>query len=707
MTGLDQRSGWKVLRDFFVQLFVGGIVLSVTIWLTPGIGANRPGYVLVATLVYAVVGAILRPLLLAVSRPFGWVGAILLALFANATVMAVTLWLTPGIVADRLLSVVTASWIFSMVAAAMSWLLVADSDELFVDRLVRDGRRAAGQVAASDVPGVVFIQIDGLPGPVLDQGIKAGTLPTLARWVRSGSHQWSEWDVQVPSTTPVSQAGLLHGYSEDMPAFRWYEKALGRLLVANHPPDAALMEGRISDGAGLLAGGGWSISNLFSGDADHRVMVMSSMSRGVEGLGPAASFASFLVRESGFGRSMVLTVGEMVKELYQRRLQRVRRIEPRMHRGKDFVVLRGATNVMLRDLNTALLVQGMMSGAPTLYADYVDYDEVAHHAGILRSESLRSVEGVDRTLAVLEAAAERAPRPYRFVVVSDHGQSQGATFRQRYGTRLEDVVRELMGGTAGVLAATEAVEGWGPVNAALGQLMAQSGRLAAFTRRRMAAHEVDGAAALGAAAGEYEAVNAAVATSGGDDLVVVGSGNLGGIWFTGINGQLAAEDLAERFPGMVRALVAHPGVGFVVVNSRDVGPMALGKEGVHYLATGEVDGTSPIARFGPDAVADFARAVQFRNAPDIYLNSLYDANLDEVAAFEELVGCHGGIGGWQTRAVLVHPADWEIDRDLLGESGRLHGAETVHRQLVRWLERAGTRPVGLGPTRKRDEVPRS
>lgn len=705
MTPLDRRSGWG-LRDLVVQLVAGYVVLFATIWLTPGIRASRPGDVLVAALVYAVVGALLRPLLLAISRPFGWVGAILLALLANVTVMGFTLWLSPGIVADRPLAVITASWVFSVAAAALSWLLVADSDQLFVDRLVRDGRRAAGVVTPTDVPGVVFIQIDGLPGPVLDQGIKSGTLPTLARWIRGGSHRWVEWDVQVPSTTPVSQAGLLHGHNEDMPAFRWYEKALGRLVVANHPPDAALMEGRISNGAGLLAGGGWSIGNLFSGDADHRVMVMSSMSRGVQGVGPAASFASFLVRESGFGRSMVLMLGEMVKELYQRRVQRLRRIEPRMHRGRDFLVLRGATNVMLRDLNTALLVQGMMSGAPTLYADYVDYDEVAHHAGILRSESLRSVEGVDRTLAVLAAAAASAPRPYRFVVISDHGQSQGATFRQRYGTKLEDVVRELMGGSAGVLAATEAVEGWGPVNAALGQLMAQSGRLAAFTRRRMAAHEVGGASELGAAADEYVAVNAAVGGAGGDDLVVVGSGNLGGIWFTAIPGQLAAEDLAERFPGMLRALVAHPGIGFVVVRSREVGPMALGKEGVHYLATGDVDGKSPIAGFGPEALADFARAVQFRNAPDIYLNSLYDDNLDEVAAFEELVGCHGGVGGWQTRGVLVHPADWAVDPDLLGGSGRLHGAETVHQQLVRWLERAGTRPVGLAPTRQRDEVPR-
>lgn len=705
MSALGRTSGWRVLRDAVVHVIAGVVVLSLTLWLTPGISVSGAWGLVIAVLVYVVVGALLRPLLVRATGPLGWVGAILLALFANAIVMAATLGLSPGIDSDGWVSVLVASWIFSMVAAALSWLLVADSDAAFVERLVKDARRAAGDVAPTEVPGVVFIQIDGLPGPVLDQGIKSGRMPTLARWVRSGSHEWTEWDVQVPCTTPVSQAGLLHGHTEDMPAFRWYEKPLGKLLVANHPPDTAIMEGRISDGTGLLAGGGWSVSNLFSGDAERRVMVMSSMSEGVRGVGPASSFSSFLVHESGFGRSLVLTIGEMVKELYQRRVQRVRGIEPRIHRGKEFVALRGATNVMLRDLNTAILVQGMMAGAPTLYADYVDYDEVAHHAGILRAESLQSVEGVDQTLAILERAAERAPRPYRFVVVSDHGQSQGATFLQRYGSRLEDVVRELMGGSASVLAATAAVEGWGPVNAAIGQLMGQSGRLASFARGRMAGRQVDGAAALGAAASEARAVNEAVGEAGTDDLVVVGSGNLGGIWFAGIPGRLDAEELAARYPGMIKALVAHPGVGFAVVRTREFGPVAVGKQGVHYLASGDIEGVSPLEPFGPAAVEDFRRAIQFANAPDIYVNSLYDPALDEVAAFEELVGCHGGVGGWQTRAVLVHPREWAIDDDLRDARGRLHGADTVHRQLVRWLERAGTRPVGLAPTRERDPVP--
>ncbi|WP_284328242.1 hypothetical protein [Demequina litorisediminis] len=55
------------------------------------------------------------------------------------------------------------------------------------------------------------------------------------------------------------------------------------------------------------------------------------------------------------------------------------------------------------------------------------------------------------------------------------------------------------------------------------------------------------------------------------------------------------------------------------------------------------------------------------------------------------MGCHGGVGGWQTRPLLVHPAGWRVDPALAGPSGLLYGADALHRQLVAWLEALGHR----------------
>jgi len=180
------------------------------------------------------------------------------------------------------------------------------------------------------------------------------------------------------------------------------------------------------------------------------------------------------------------------------------------------------------------------------------------------------------------------------------------------------------------------------------------------------------------------------------ELVVVGSGNLGLVWFPRLPGRVAVEQLQQEHPGLVAGLLAADGIGFVVVDSAR-GPLVIGPRGVQVLADGSVEGEDPLQPFGPRAAADLARVAAMGHAPDVLVHSTLEPHTREVHAFEELVGCHGGLGGWQNQAVLVHPSDWEVDDDLLDRSvpteAILVGAENVHRQLVRWLERAGTRAV--------------
>ncbi|WP_228985085.1 alkaline phosphatase family protein, partial [Streptomyces sp. DH12] len=68
-------------------------------------------------------------------------------------------------------------------------------------------------------------------------------------------------------------------------------------------------------------------------------------------------------------------------------------------------------------------------------------DEVAHHSGPTSRDTEQVLRRLDRALALIENVAEHAPRPYRIVVLSDHGQSPGETFRSRYGLTLGDLVR--------------------------------------------------------------------------------------------------------------------------------------------------------------------------------------------------------------------------------------------------------------------------
>jgi hypothetical protein len=365
-----------------------------------------------------------------------------------------------------------------------------------------------------------------------------------------------------------------------------------------------------------------------------------------------------------------------------------------MDRGFPYPLLRAATNVALRALGTSLILEEMYRGTPVIYADFTDYDEIAHHSGPERPDALDAIDGIDRVLGTLSKAAADAARPYRFVVLSDHGQTLGATFRQRFGETLEQAVRRLVTAEGSIAAATAQVEEWGPLNAMASELARSSGLTGRMTRVTMARQgAADGTADAGLDAAADLDAGTGRASDRGDspprcpDVVVCASGNLGLVSFPNVRGRMTLEAIDVLHAGLIDGLAAHAGIAFVMVRSAEGGAVCIGRYGRHYLDRGgsgepAVEGVDPLASFGDLAAASLRNLDQMANVPDIVVISMYDAEADEVAAFEELIGSHGGLGGAQTRAFLLAPSDWPA------EEAPLVGAPAVHAQLRRWLEAA-------------------
>jgi uncharacterized membrane protein YvlD (DUF360 family) len=654
-----------------VNTLISGVVLAVVLLVSPGISVNTDLSLLIAVILLAVVATLIRPVLVAVAAMMRPILALLIGLIAQAVIMYVAISIAPGVSASSFWWVLFAAWLAAVLTALFAW--VGDADE--ADALLAVTMRQAGKrnrSTGNGRPGVLFVQIDGLSAPLLSWMITAGNLPTISRWVRGGTHQLVEWHTGIPSTTPASQAGILHGGAHHVPAFRWYEKDAGRLVVTNRPGDAAYVEQKLSDGAGLLSGGGASISNVFSGDAEASMLTFSKVSRHSK---TSRGFATFLVSPNGFSRALVLTIGEMIKELYQARRQRRLDVQPRIHRGGSYVALRAATNVLLRELNTVLIAEQMGLGTPAIYCDFVDYDEVAHHAGPTRPESLAALEGLDRVLGRLDRLARSGPSPYEVVVISDHGQSQGATFKQRYDATLEDVARALMSGPVSSAAHADRTEEWGPMNAMLNEFTAKNAIGTAVARRGLGEHWSP----------PSDAADTKETADTRPDLLVVASGNLAMLYLPRQPGRLTLEDLSDLHPELVAGLAKHPGIGFVVVDTATRGPVVIGDAGVRVLQDGSVEGEDPLERYTPQIAIDLLAHSRRDQVGDIVVCSLLEDDTGEVAAFEELVGCHGGAGGAQTRAVLVHPSAWS------SPEGELTSSNQVHRQLVAWLETYGQR----------------
>ncbi|MFC8733344.1 alkaline phosphatase family protein [Luteimicrobium sp. NPDC057192] len=709
----DRASRVADLRESVWSLVATTAGLAVALLVVPGVSVSEPWSVLLVGLIVTVGDALVRPALRLLAARFGPLAALLLGLAAQVLIAWAALVHVPGLHLSHGTDVVPVLVVAAVVMAVGRWLLgLRDNDYVLGDlrrrarrgarRRARAAHRAGAAGSAAPPPdgerGVLVVQLDGLAQGTLEFAVQAGLAPTLTRWLRDGTHRLEPWWAQVPSTTPASQAGLLHGAADRVPAFRWWDRELDRLLVTNHPRDAALLEERLAEaGPGLLAGGGAAVSTMFSGGAATNLLVVSRARRG---LGPGATFVEFCSSPFVLARALLLTVGELVKELYQGWQQTARRVEPRVSRLGAYPALRAITNVLLRDLNTSLVAEQMVEGAPVIFVDFVDHDEVAHHAGPLRPESLRSLEGLDRVVGLLEQLGRQTARPYDVVVLSDHGQSLGEPFAKTYGFTLESLVRRLTGTDPWPAPSDD--ERRGPRrDVATAQARGERGEQW---------HEVaEALRALSGTARGHDAVGPETGRAAGDrtaradegpglatdqELVVAASGNFAGVWVTRADEPLRLSRLVERWPDLVPGLAAHPGVGVVVGRDDDGHPVALGAHGLRHLVTGAVEGEDPTAVYGPRAAADLARAAGLESAADLLVvSSVDDAGL--VHPFEGLVGSHGGLGGEQNQAVLVHPAAWEVDDALRAgpaDGRRLVGADAVHRQLVAWLG-----ALGLGP----------
>jgi len=521
----------------------------------------------------------------------------------------------------------------------------------------RSVRRTSGR-------GVVIVQIDGLGLPALRTAIASGAAPFLGGLLDRRQATVSPWFALIPPTTPASQAGMLHGHNDEIPGFRWYEKATGRLLVANHAGDAAEIARRQSDGHGLLAPDGASIGNLMTGDARRTYLTMATVAEEPRAPGTIIRLRTFLLSPINAVRIVAGMAGEFVAELYQGRRQAIRQVRPRMHRGFDSATERAVLNGAVRILSTELVIAEMRMGTPVIYVDFTGYDSVAHHSGPERAESIRAVRGIDHEIERIVRAMPRARRPYELVVVSDHGQSLGRPFVDAYHQSLEEFVVGLMGEGASAQSSKETEHSRG------GGLIARD------------------LAALVGIGPLLEAIRAAVDKIGFQsadpadkpDLVVCASGNLAHLYFPVEAGRLSMERIEHLYPGLVRGLINHPAIGLVLVRSDQGGALAIGRGGRRGLGSGELERQDPLIPYGPLALPSLRRLDSFGNVGDLVVLSTVDPATAEVVSFEDLVGCHGGLGGAQSEPFVLYPATWTPP------AGRMTGAPELHVQLRRWLD---------------------
>lgn len=646
---------WRLGIEYAVLTIVSTVVLIVADVLMPGFHLDRidsAGFLgtlpsaLVLAVVFGALNAILWPLFM---RAMMWVGPALLFLavfVVSGAVMLLSVTIAPVAHFDGPVDTTILALVLSATTSIVSGAIAARRDNTYRTMVVRRHRRSRSSGHARNASrGLVCIQIDGLGHDVLRRAMSSGVVPTMAGLVSSNSHSLVSWRTDWSSQTGASQLGILHGSNHNVPAFRWYDKATGTVAVFSDPACNVEREEERAHLRGLLANDGASRGNLFTGGTDDNVLVVSRM-RGARLGGGGAGYAGYFIDPANAVRTTVRLVAEVVRELRQSISSKRHGVEPRVPRGGIYPLVRAFTTVVETDVVVAAVIGDIVRGRSIIYADLVGYDEVSHHSGIERPETLAVLGKLDAEVAMIHAVTQSSDRPYDLVLLSDHGQSQGATFSSRFGETLESFVRR-----------------------ACADLPAHS------TFEPMHGGGAEGGAYAAASVG---ITKASQETTRPDKVVVLASGNVGLVSFTRCEGRATREWIETAHPGLLQALVDHAGIGFVLVATENGPSVILGARGSVCLADGSVAGEDPLAVFGDRALDTIRRTDQFDNVPDLMINGTYWPETDEVAAFEEQVGSHGGLGGPQSAPFLLHPVNLHVPQNTI------FGAEEIHRILAGW-----------------------
>ena len=640
----EKQTPKRSLRRSLI-VFIGNVLgIYLISFLGLGVKGNELDNIALLVIVISLINSLLWPILTRIAMPFlvltfGFgtliLNGILLQLFAPDFGIEIN---GPAIILAPLA--------MAAVTTVLSSIITIDDDSSYYRSVLRDAEKKRKN-EIKDYPGVIIIEIDGLAYQVLCEAVERGDMPNIKKMIESDDYKLRMWETDLSSQTGASQAGILHGNNEGIVAFRWIEKSNGnQMMQCSGITKVPELEQRISDGNGLLVDNGASRSNLFSGDTDNVIFTFSK----IMDFGKLYNKAWYSVfsNPSNFARIVALFLADMVREIWSQITHSVKNVRPRIKRGIIYIPTRAATNVFMREINTSTLIGDMMIGdIDVAYSTYLGYDEIAHHSGVRDSDAWIALKAMDKQIKHLTDANKYCPRDYQFVIQSDHGQTNGATFTQRYGKTFEDFVKSLL-----------------PEDMTMFAKMTSNddhfaGDYTPFSRKNKKIKKEKE---------EQQELS-------DSEVIVLASGNLAMIYLTQWSQRLTYEELNKYFPELIPGIINNEYIGFILVKSQEHGDLAIGKNGTYYLDSGKIEGENPLEGFGDNIVRHLKRTSSFEHTPDILVNSFYDEEADEVCAFEELVGSHGGTGGDQTKPFILYPSSWNVsDEEIIG-------AENIYKLL--------------------------
>jgi uncharacterized membrane protein YvlD (DUF360 family) len=680
---------WGILGRYALVWLVYLLALLLATSLFPGlyIDTTAPNWwvvVLTVPIEFAVLVILLRPLLLFLTLPLNAFTLGLPSLLFNALILKLTADVNSSLVVASYPEAFLGTVVMTTVATSIiGWLGLDEAYPLLQTVLYRLGRRWGPRELPGNRRGLLIVQIDGLSARSFVRAVKRGRVPTLSSLLARGSHRLHRWSSGLPSNTPAVQSGLFYGTREDVPGYRWFDRDAQQFKVISSQATAReLDERQRSRGGEPLLTGGSCISSLLSGGADKRLLTVSAMAELQQSrFSEQADLNLFYLSPTAYTGALLAGAWDYLAGLVLGTIGLLRRNRPRL-RGHPLKLAQSAvTNSVLRHASLFWLRQDLVRGVPVIYSNFVGYDDVAHYSGPDDYEALVTLAAFDRGLRKLRRFMRRqVSLSYDLVVLSDHGQTASVPFRTFDGRSLGQLVADSVGQ---IVDQGESAGDAAYLDMLLQELAAGVGRTGWAVRRgEQTLRRIRDLRGSGADQ-ELRSLRSLPATEpeGEEErpeIAVCVSGCLAHLYVRGEPRRLTLEAIRERCPGLVPALLAHPGVGFAVAEIASGEVLAIGAHGVRNLDTGEVAERDPLAGYGDVGrwAPELARLARAPSSGDLLLNGTWLAAEKKIVVFEEQTSSHGGLGGPQTGAFALLPVDWQV------APGAIEGAESLYREFL-------------------------
>jgi uncharacterized membrane protein YvlD (DUF360 family) len=669
---------------------VTGLALLLVTSILPGfrIDTSDPDWwksLLRLPLIFTVLMILLRPLLLFLTLPLNVLTVGFPTLLFNGLILYLSAMFEHPFQITNYGEALVGTLVMTAISTTITgWLGLDEAYPFYQSVIYRIARRYGPQRRErKPLRGLLLLQADGVSLPSLKKAMDRGRMPTVTAMIAKGTHQLFDWHCGIPSNTPAVQAGLFYGDRDNVPGYRWFDRANQVMRVVSNPDDLRELENRVAaKGAEPLLAGGSCINTFMSGGASKRLMTVTALGENPSQRreGERADFNLFFLSPNAYTKAVLASLWDYLAGLVMAVAGKF--IKSQLKFSIKRLAQRTLANAFLRDLSFYWMKMDMVRGVPVIYSNFVGYDDIAHYTDPDSYDAQLSLAAFDRRLRTLRRRARRhSPIRYEIVLFSDHGQTPSIPFRLLYGKTIGELMDEMLDRALGRESQRE--------TRAPGTFSPDRSYTLALLREL----EELGPDALGWVANKGRRALAKVTDQSDSGIaqgvdrtkpgvVVCVSGSLAHIYFTGHEEPMMLEDIIATYPGLVDELVHHPGVGFVAASRRFGDAVALCVDGVRNLITGELgEWNDPLEQFEDKQLwaTELAQLMSYRDCGDLVINGAWLADRERIVVMEEQVSSHGGLGGRQNEPFILLPSDWNVTDLDLGSP------EALHRLLKREL----------------------